>query len=203
MKQFLTMLRLMTGLTAGGLTSVLVLSTSLGLGLALLIFVQMNPLWALLVLPLVISGPLFFLWALMEFLRFCRWQERLPFSLEGDLFVIQQMNSELWHSASIEIQCPGSNKEQIRMIHDALTWFCARANGAIYESMWGRIINWQLDSPMSAAGDANSQVAWRLYRFLSGPLTGLVNKGAPVQRVLFSISPSGRHVMPESETMSQ
>ena len=113
------------------------------------------------------------------------------------------MNSELWHSASIEIQCPGSNKEQIRMIHDALTRFCARANGAIYESMWGRIINWQLDSPMSAAGDANSQVAWRLYRFLSGPLTGLVNKGVPVQRVLFSISPYGRHVMPESETMSQ
>ncbi|MCB1138867.1 MAG: hypothetical protein KDK23_08935 [Leptospiraceae bacterium] len=203
MKPYFTMLRLMTGLSSGALASVILMTTFLGLALALSIGLQLHLLWTLAALPLALSGPLFILWSLFEYQRYRSWQQRLPFAFEGEFASLHTMSSEVWHAASIDVQCTALEKRHLLKVREALVRFCARANREIYETRWGRINRWQLTSPASAEGQANSRIAWMIYRFLAGPLSTLVRKGVKVQRVVITLSATGNHIMPESDTMSQ
>lgn len=204
MNRFFIMLRLMTGLSTGGLVSVFVLTTSLGLTLALLVCVEVHPFWALVFLPLILYGPIFLIYAATAFISFNRWPGNLPFTVNGDLAVFERkgIGSEVWHACSIEVLGPGSVQDRT-LLRNELEIFCKNANRRIYDTQWGKFTRWQLESPSSAIGQANSRIAWLIYRFLSGRLTTLVKRGLTVKSVQIKVSAEGVHIGAESETMSQ
>lgn len=167
-----------------------------GIGIA----VDRGALWVGLVVcvPFTLVTPAILLVGLVRHLGYRRWQENLPYLLEGnfDDLAADRSDSDTWRKCGVHIELLLDEPEHVRATAAALRIFCAQTSRHVYNTRWGRLSRWSPQG-LEAYGDANIRVAWKLYRFLSADLAGICRAGIGIARVTVSVGPS-RHVPTET-----
>ena len=200
---FRAMLRLSTGFSASSFfwMSVMAAGALGGAGYALAIEFHIAaaiPLWVL-----GCAGPLFFIFTLLRYPSYFNWRRRLPFSVEGnfDVLAADRSATDWWRECTIRVELDQPTDDRVAAVEAALRIFAVGANRSIYKTQWGRIDHWKA-TELSASGDANARVAWKMIRLIAGDLRDLHMSGVRLRSVTIDASLKNRHVMAESDTMS-
>ncbi|MCB1315583.1 MAG: hypothetical protein KDK34_06865 [Leptospiraceae bacterium] len=203
--RFLGMLRMMSGLSVESFGWTALMLGGLGAGLAFLMYVRFHLLWSLPFVLLALIGPLVGLYALVRYVSYRNWRDNLPYEFNGDFEIFERPDndSDTWRLCSIEIHAPHVDRAQLVLIRDSIVGFVERANRKIYNTRWGRITRWQLESPLSAVGQVNLPIAWKMYKFLSGELARLGRSGIKITSVHLKVAEHAEIIPAESTTFNQ
>jgi hypothetical protein len=200
---FAAVIHMMTGFRLGFLLWFW-LFACIGAGAGIIVAFDAGSTWIglLVCVPFTLVTPAILTIGLVRFLGYRRWQENLPYLLEGnyDDIVADRSESDHWRKCGVRVELLLDEPEHVRATAASLRIFCARANRNIYNTRWGKIARWSPQG-LEAYGDANIRVAWKLYRFLSDDLAGICHAGIGIARVTVSAGAS-RHVPAETEPMS-
>ena len=199
----MALLRIMTGLEPGGMLSVCVVSLGSGTALAFLMYTVVHwiaaiPFLGLAALPIFVLGV-----ALVHLPAFRTFPTRLSYPLSGGFSILatDRAESSYWRKCTLSIELNEPTPVEINAIRNCLRAFAERANKSIYETRWGIIQRWTVEN-LEATGEANARVAWKIYRFLSGDLEQLVERGLRLNRVDLKVSSELHHVPAESDSMN-
>ncbi|MCP5485371.1 MAG: hypothetical protein H7A22_07575 [Spirochaetales bacterium] len=199
----MALLRLMTGLEPGGMLSVVLVSFGSGIGLAFLMVTVLH--WIAAIPFLCLAALPFFVLAvaLVRYPAFRAFPANLSYTFDGDFSILSRDRSEssCWRQCELRVELLEPKAEDIATVRTGLRAFAQLANKSIYETRWGKIQRWSVED-LQATGEANARVAWKLYRFLSGDLQQLVERGLRVHCVDLKVSSELHHVPAESDSMN-
>jgi hypothetical protein len=141
--------------------------------------------------------------ALLRWLPYRRWKEKLPFVLQGnfDDLATDRSDSDTWQSCAVKLEFVMEDPTGRKAANAALRIFCVSANKCIYNTRWGKISRWSAQG-LEAFGDANISVAWKIYGFISRDLVDMHKSGVEIDRVTVIASGNTHSVPAESDTMS-
>ncbi|MBL8019953.1 MAG: hypothetical protein JNM27_09835 [Leptospirales bacterium] len=126
-------------------------------------------------LAVTLGGFLFIGWAAVDVVRFKLWRRSLGFRLVGwaDLVDDAQLELRQWRACSIRIELKSETNDSREAVKALSQLFALEANKSYYaaesESDARRREAW-IASEEGLSGSVNLRVAWKVYKFLSGPV---------------------------------
>lgn len=122
-----------------------------------------------------VGGYLVLAWALVDLIRFKLWRKRIGFRLSGwaDLVDDPQLELRQWRTCAIRIELKSETNDSREAVKALGQLFAISANKSYYaaeaESDDRKRVPWTA-SEEGVSGSANLRVAWKIYKFLSGPV---------------------------------
>ncbi|MBA3539897.1 MAG: hypothetical protein H0T79_09730 [Deltaproteobacteria bacterium] len=190
---FVTVVHLSTGFQAFGIAIFTLLAVPIGGGLAVVMLWDTADweryLYGGMALIAALVGPILLVRALVLWSGFRGWRARLPFAFAGswDSLASDRADSESWRSCTLQIHLVTTEPDAVRAANALLRTFAVAANRSMYNTRFGTIDRWTASSKLTATGQANCRVAWKLYRFITRDLARLHAAGVTIARVTLEV----------------
>ena len=168
-RSYLALLRMMTGLDAGAFFSVSAATCATGVALSALAYSELHWIFIYLFLLPAMAGPIMLVVVAAYYLAFRNWPAKLAFECTGDFSILarDRSDSSRWRRCTVRVRLTDGGPAQVEAVRASLRIFAALANKSMYVTRWGVIERWQVDG-LTARGEANARVAFKLYRFITG-----------------------------------